>query len=319
MQRDRRVGTDSLCERREDVSPDTLEPGGSSFTVIPGVLEEEAKGRERRTPGAPRARPAKTGPHPALLPARGRTKRARFPYACLRPMSGQDTLSILAQVFPDEPLEALERVLTASRGDIDRATNALLAHHDAQRPTKRSKLAGGLDSWLGKKATTNGASPCGWFKEGTTTGKGSGNGKKGGAPGAEKSVFELMGRAAALEGASGSAPVAPALPPLTLTRPEQVAKETGGHCTLVLDVLPKELAAQLFLRMLQESTGSGGGTGCECLGQERCEQETGIIVKLSLIFTFRGKEPMVFVRSTGREPPYDQLLRRSRRWDRVVV
>lgn len=48
----------------------------------------------------------------------------------------------------------------------------------------------------------------------------------------------------------------PKLPPLILSTAEQIKEHTQGLCTLVENVLPKELAARLFLRMVDESLGN---------------------------------------------------------------
>ncbi|KAL8279811.1 hypothetical protein RQP46_007661 [Phenoliferia psychrophenolica] len=179
----------------------------------------------------------------------------------------ESPLDLLRAVFPSVPISELERVLAASRQSVERATNALLARSDSDaRPSKRQKSSGGgLDSWLGTKRAKDGApapagagedrSGAGFFKAGTAA-----KPKKENESSASKSAFEVLAEGASSRASEVVAPAA-ALPPLNLSTPEEVSRATDGHCTLILDVLPRDLAARLFLRMVQDSLGGEDGKG----------------------------------------------------------
>lgn len=73
-----------------------------------------------------------------------------------------------------------------------------------------------------------------------------GPGKPAAATTSTKSINDVLKSTRA-----GPTQAARSLPPLLLTRPEQVAKHTP--CSLHFNILPAELAERLYLRMLQES------------------------------------------------------------------
>ena len=174
----------------------------------------------------------------------------------------EDPIDLLSAIFPNEQRAELARVLAASSNNLERATNALICRGDAgPRPSKRKKT--GLDSWLGnagKDAAGGPSSSASFFKAGTT--------RKDDREqvNALKSAFDLLAQGEASNRSSEPAPT-PALPPLTLSTPEQVAQATNGLCTLIFNVLPKELAARLFLKMKKDSEGGPDGKGA-------CELET---------------------------------------------
>lgn len=192
----------------------------------------------------------------------------------MSPGNLDESLQVLVDVFPDELRSELQRVLQASRGNLERATNAILARTNSStesRPTKRKKTAG-LDAWLGTKTAKAAVAPSGaaFFKAGTGRDVDAAEGDQGSSM---KSAFELLAQSSAASRASEVVAPQPAqLPPLTLATAEQVAQATNGLCTLVLDVLPKELAARLFLRMVRESLGEEDGHACASHGTGRsCE------------------------------------------------
>lgn len=189
-----------------------------------------------------------------------------------------DALATLSAIFPTHSSETLERYLAASSNSLERATEALLNSRPLGPSTKRRRV-GGLDKWLHVAELAAPPQPPPAKKE------------------AQRSAFDLL-RPPSSTPAAAPAP----LPPLVLSTPALVSQHTGGLCTLIENVLPKELAARLFLRMMRESAGEGG-PGCASFRWPRRERK--------LTRPCRGEKPLDLVRPRGGEPAHDLVLCRG--------
>lgn len=180
--------------------------------------------------------------------------------------SADPALAELASIFPTHSRSTLRRILTASQGNLERATLALLDRggdralvgQTNSRKRARPNSEGRLQGWL--------RAPVAVTMQREDKGKG------------KAEMLELSDSDEDLPAPAdippsaftklrapppASLPSQTALPPLTLATPELVFKHTGGLCTLIPDFLPKELAGRLFLKLLRESRGEGEGPACE--------------------------------------------------------
>lgn len=175
-----------------------------------------------------------------------------------------EAIELLASIFPSHSATSLSSILSSCGGDLQRATDAILSDVGSAGPTgsSNSKKRGGLDAWLSKpsigssKAITKKQRripEIGGDMYGPRVVKGTAS-----TSGSTFSILDSLKPAPPL--------VLPPLPPLILNTAEMIELHTGGLCQLVTNVLPKDLASRLFLRMVKESLGDDGGVGCEWSG-----------------------------------------------------
>ncbi|KAM0750646.1 hypothetical protein T439DRAFT_325702 [Meredithblackwellia eburnea MCA 4105] len=184
-------------------------------------------------------------------------------------MTSDEALSTLRSMFPSDEETTLLRFLDASRGDLQRATNALLSREG--RETKRRKTESGIKGWLstGSNNRQNSSKPTtNWFKEGSFAVASSSAKQQAAAPTKSANAFTTLLSSSSTLSPSKTKPEtstiaskAAKLPPLLLSTPSQVSQATNGLLTLIPDVLPKELATTLFLSLLEESKGGKGAGG----------------------------------------------------------
>lgn len=160
-------------------------------------------------------------------------------------MLEQSSLELLAAVFPDESQESLRAALKRARGNVQLATNSIL-QLDGEQLSQQSKRSG-LSSWLGIVPTQK--------RQRTLLVRGNSSAK---IASTSKNAFDVLKPPA--PATTISTPTA--LPALSLTTPEMIRIHTGGLCTLIPNVLPAELAARLFVRMVEESVGGDKKGGC---------------------------------------------------------
>lgn len=218
------------------------------------------------------------------IPAPRETCRAE-PHPLLQCSSPHHhAMETLQSIFPDSPITTLSRYLTASNGNVERATLALLDAETTGRDTivssssKRRRVYDDTDG----RGKGRGGTLEGWIRKG----KGKGKGKEKEEEGTKelesdisssnscstnmsslplKSAFPLL-LASALSISTSSASTPPARTPtrpLILSTAALVASGTDSHCTLHESILPKSLAERLFKRMFVEQRGEDGGKGCE--------------------------------------------------------
>ncbi|GAA5991046.1 hypothetical protein JCM5350_005407 [Sporobolomyces pararoseus] len=185
----------------------------------------------------------------------------------------QEALATLTALYPRHSTKTLAKYLEASNYNLERAYRAIERGDQAivTGKAKRRKVESGLKDWL---------------KQDNTVGTGSGEvlvlsdseeekpplppptkttNEQSPRP-AVKSAFALM-RAPKSFPTTTPTPTVQAnstathinLPPLRLTTPAMIAKETKGLITLVENALPEELASRLFVRMVEASRGTGRG------------------------------------------------------------
>ena len=160
-------------------------------------------------------------------------------------MDEQAKLDLLAAMFQDESAESLRAYLKRARGDVQLATNSIL-QLDGDPAPQQSKR-GGLGSWLGIAPAQK--------RQRTLLVKGNSSAK---SATTSKNAFDLLKPPSPVI----AAPTTAALPALPLTTSEMIRIHTNGLCTLIPNVLPTELAARLFVRMVEESTGADKKGGC---------------------------------------------------------
>lgn len=174
-------------------------------------------------------------------------------------------LATLASVFEETDPDVLVSALQDADGDVERATDAILSRSPRpDRPAKRRKPdASGLAGWLrssdkddpSRTSTTN-PSPAALTRLRLKSPLGTAPSNR---PTPTKSINDVL-RATPVD-RPPAPPANASLPPLTLTSPQMVATHLPC-CSLLLDVLPKELASQLYLQLLDDSDGKPveGGT-----------------------------------------------------------
>ena len=179
-------------------------------------------------------------------------------------MSVESKLELLAAVFPDESPDALQSHLKRARDDVQLATNAILSQREGEPASQQSKRSGGLANWLGIVPQK---------RQRTLLVKGNLSSSK--IATTSKNAFDVLKPPAPVT--STSAPAA--LPTLSLTTSEMIRIYTNGLCTLIPNVLPNELAARLFVRLVEESVGGDKKAGCTSLQLGvRTEQELTITI-----------------------------------------
>ena len=142
------------------------------------------------------------------------------------------SLSLLLEIFPSKSKLEITKALSNSNGSVERATECLLGSVESENSTKRLKI--GLDSWLGVKQPKESK-----LKKPTVI---KGNSKEGKET--KLNAFDLLKPPIEVV----SAPVAKMIEICTA---EAVYDATNGLCTLIENILPKELAATLFLSSVE--------------------------------------------------------------------
>lgn len=174
-------------------------------------------------------------------------------------------LDTLREFFPGHPPSTLERYLTASNGNVERAIAAILQPNSLvteSRPRKRQRVQK-LDSWLTSSAAQrNKDAPS------ASTAVAPIEAPKTPAVSAQLSptisAFSLMKARPYIPDAPTPGPPN-SLPTLRLTTPEQIQKHARGIITFIPNVLPTDLAARLFLRLVDESLPGENNPGCQLL------------------------------------------------------
>lgn len=199
----------------------------------------------------------------------------------------EEALATLVSLYPQHPREILSKYLEASHYNLERAYRAIERGDQAivtNRAKRRKVVESGLKSWLKSDAIsidheaevlvlsdtsdeekspppqtrssrpphrTHSPAP----KDVTSSSKGP-----------IRSAFEIMRAPKSFPKSSPTATIQANstathinLPPLRLSTPAMIAKETRGLITLVENALPEDLASRLFVRMVEASTGSGQG------------------------------------------------------------
>lgn len=160
----------------------------------------------------------------------------------LQDQSQQVSLETLSSIFPTHSIQELNRFLKASNFSLERATLAILNGNESlvtaeTGKKKRKASVGGLDNWLGlKKPSTISTTTTSREEDNSTT---------------VKSAFSVLRPPPTLATSS----TLPPLPPLILGTDALIDLHTKGLCTLIPNVLSKELASRLYLRMIKESLG----------------------------------------------------------------
>ncbi|GAA5953275.1 hypothetical protein JCM3765_007460 [Sporobolomyces pararoseus] len=186
----------------------------------------------------------------------------------------QEALSTLITLYPQHSTKTLTKYLEASNYNLERAYRAIERGDQAivTSKAKRRKVESGLKDWL-KQDNTAGSgsgevlvlSDSDEETKPTTLPPPPSTNVESSKP-AVKSAFALM-RAPKSFPATAPTPTIQAnstathinLPPLRLTTPAMIAKETKGLITLVENALPEELASRLFVRMVEASRGTSEG------------------------------------------------------------
>lgn len=227
--------SDLLILRRRGEAWSTVKSWQEAIHLVPGPQRTDSAQTRSRTADAHSLSTSQSAAQVEAQSASNATRRA-LPLMA----SSSDALLHLSSIFPDHSNGTLARYLAASNGSLERATTAIISNTPlvTSASSKRRKVAGGLSHWITRPAVVE-------------------------AP----FVPTAPGKRSALESLRPPADVIAtpqALPPLVLSTPELVVKHTNGLCTLILDVLPKDLATELFLKMIEESEGvREGGRVCE--------------------------------------------------------
>jgi hypothetical protein len=176
-------------------------------------------------------------------------------------LSESESIELLAQIFPFSSATSLSSILSSCGGDLTRATNVLLSSESAKGGTGSSgsnnkrKVGGGLDAWL--SGGTIGSSNQSKKKRDDREKYSEGPRIVKGTPAPNGSnAFNSLLPPPPVEASTNR-------PPLDLETAEMIHLHTGGLCKLVLNVLPKDLASRLFLKMVKESVGDEGEAGCK--------------------------------------------------------
>ncbi|GAA5935916.1 uncharacterized protein JCM15063_001848 [Sporobolomyces koalae] len=178
-----------------------------------------------------------------------------------------DALSTLTALYPQHSETTLRRYLDASNGNVERAFRAIERGDEiiTSKAKRRKVEPRGIEAWI-NKAETSAASVIVLSDSDDEP-----DAKPPVPLPAEqrpvKSAFAALRRP---QSYPTSAPTSTTiqtnssathvnLPPLRLTTPAMIAKETRGLITLVENALPEELASRLFVRMVEASRGTGNG------------------------------------------------------------
>ncbi|BGP17155.1 hypothetical protein JCM10213v2_005171 [Rhodosporidiobolus nylandii] len=186
--------------------------------------------------------------------------------------TAEDPLDTLRALFPHLSTPTLQKYLTASSFNLERAFAAIergALDSDTSRPAKRKRTRGGsegLSAWLGAK----GGRRSGEAAEVVVLSSDSDEEEE-----KKPSISPSSASQKPLKSAYDALRPPPTaslpqneqttqqshvnLPPLELTSPQMIAEHTRGLVTLVENALPPELAARLFVRMVEESLGEGEG------------------------------------------------------------
>lgn len=219
--------------------------------------------RTRRTPKACLARRGFLSSACVLMRcANGAGLLVAFP-ARMDPGRFDAALATLASVFEDIEPEALLSALEAAEGDVERATDDLLsgtvggggytAIEPSAKRRKTASTANGLVGWLGRSQAPSPSeqTPPPAHK----TVPVSSVSKSAGSPARNlNDVLRADGEETAVKGSG--------LPPMTLATPQMVVQHLPC-CSLILDVLPKELASLLYVQMVDDSLGKPVEGGSE--------------------------------------------------------
>ncbi|GAA5992062.1 hypothetical protein JCM11641_003663 [Rhodosporidiobolus odoratus] len=178
-----------------------------------------------------------------------------------------DSLDTLQALFPALPIPTLQRYLAAAQNDLQRAFSAIernaLDNHARPRKRQRTKGNGGLDSWLSKRFQPGEVEEISLLSD--SDGDEPGSVKPSPIPFSAvsappkpiKSAYDAL---RPLPSALAPPPHAEKhinLPPLLLTNQRMLAEHTQGLATLVENALPPELAAKLYVSLVEESLGEG--------------------------------------------------------------
>lgn len=221
----------------------------------------------------------------------------------------QEALSTLTALFPQHSTRTLTKYLEASNYNTERAYRAIERGDEAivTSKAKRRKVESGLKDWL-KQKPEDGSSEVIVLsdsdEDSTPTAPPPPPSNRTTAPptSAVKSAFSLMRAPKSFPTTTPTSTTIQAnstathinLPPLRLTTPAMIARETRGLITLVENALPEELASRLFVRMVEASRGTGEGDDAQ-----PCESPSmlGILLNEADVPGVRETEQVVLGRS----------------------
>ncbi|GAA6014148.1 hypothetical protein JCM11491_004120 [Sporobolomyces phaffii] len=186
-----------------------------------------------------------------------------------------EALSTLSALYPARSRATLTKYLDASNWNLERAFRAIergdeaIVTHQSQSQSKRRKVESGLKHWLTQddarevlvlSDSDDEPPPSDPPALASATNPAA-------RPAPVKSAFTLLRPPRSFPTSNPTSTTIQAnstathinLPPLRLSTPAMIAKETRGLVTLVENALPDELASRLFVRMVEASRGTYPG------------------------------------------------------------
>lgn len=184
-----------------------------------------------------------------------------------------ESLSILSALYSRHSVVQLKQYLDASNGNVERAVRAIDRGHQAivTSKAKRRKVESGIKDWLHREGrTATGSTEVLVLSDSDDEEQPSTSTLVDPPLSTEtkppvKSAFTLLRPPRSFPSPQNTSTTIRAnstathinLPPLRLTTPAMISKETRGLITLVENALPEELSSRLYVRMVEASRGTG--------------------------------------------------------------
>lgn len=198
-------------------------------------------------------------------------------------MSAEEALDTLTALFPQHSTTLLKQYLNASNQDVSRAFRAIERGQESivTSKSKRRKVDSGLKDWLKRDNKVEQAEVLVLSDSEEDESRNEEDNKLSSLQPTTnnelnppiKSAFTLLKPPKSFSSnpnptsttiQANSIATHVNLPPLRLTTPAMITRETRGLITLVENALPNELASRLFVRMVEASRGEGKGDKTPC-------------------------------------------------------
>jgi len=198
-------------------------------------------------------------------------------------MSAEEALDTLTALFPQHSTTLLKQYLNASNQDVARAFRAIERGQESivTSKSKRRKVDSGLKDWLKRDNKVEQAEVLVLSDSEEEESRNEEDNKLSSLQPTTnnelnppiKSAFTLLKPPKSFSSnpnptsttiQANSIATHVNLPPLRLTTPAMITRETRGLITLVENALPEELASRLFVRMVEASRGEGKGDKTPC-------------------------------------------------------